>query len=112
MQAQLRFALDWLDCHVRLSRQLGKPLVLSEWGKRRQRQLEPGAGAPAAAGDGSRADFFEQVRRWMEGGRRRCEWLLALLGTAKPGIFCDWLKCQPSYQPGSQSALLPSLKVR
>ena len=30
----MEFALRWLDCHLALSSRLGKPLLLSEFGKR------------------------------------------------------------------------------
>lgn len=45
--AQLRFARRWINCHVDAAAQLGKPLVLGEFGKK-------GAGA-------ARAEFFQKV---------------------------------------------------
>lgn len=61
-QERLRFSLAWLDCHVALARRLGKPLVLSEFGKRR-RAAEAGAAAPPGGATGShRAHWYQQVR--------------------------------------------------
>jgi mannan endo-1,4-beta-mannosidase len=62
-QERLHFALCWVDCHVALARRLGKPLVLSEWGK--QRSV---GGEAAATGGSPRAAFYAQVRGWGAGG--------------------------------------------
>ncbi len=55
LQERLRFALSWLDCHVAAARRMGKPLVLSEWGKQRAKAGEAGTGGSARAG------FYAQV---------------------------------------------------
>jgi len=34
VQAKLDFAVSWLDVHTQLAGRLGKPLVLSEFGKK------------------------------------------------------------------------------
>lgn len=81
LQEQLRFALGWLDCHVELSRQLGKPLVLSEFGKRRGGW--PGAAA-AGRGDEQRAEYYRQVRGPASLARRWEHFLLR-----RPGVHSD-----------------------
>lgn len=81
-QERLRFALSWLDCHVALARRLGKPLVLSEWGKQRGKAAEV-----EAAGGSARAMFYAQVLgrcvQHMQAG--------GLAGTA------FWMMAAPSY---------------
>ncbi|PRW56628.1 Mannan endo-1,4-beta-mannosidase 1 [Chlorella sorokiniana] len=81
-QERLHFALCWVDCHVALARRLGKPLVLSEWGK--QRSV---GGEAAATGGSPRAAFYAQVLgrsvQHMQAG--------GLAGTAV------WMMAAPSY---------------
>ncbi|GAB4817240.1 hypothetical protein N2152v2_004286 [Parachlorella kessleri] len=75
-EAKLRFALSWLDVHTQLAGKLGKPLVLSEFGKK------------AGEDPGSRAGYFDTVL-----GR-----VLKLMQDGSPmagSIF--WMTAAPSY---------------
>ncbi|KAL4858577.1 Mannan endo-1 [Chlorella vulgaris] len=75
---RLRFALSWLECHVALSRRLRKPLVLSEFGKRRE---EGGR-------EESRAYFFQEV---LQAALRHMTARAGLAGTE------FWMIAAPSY---------------
>ena len=83
VQGRLRFALCWIDCHVALSRrQLGKPLVLSEFGKRR------GQGEAS-----SRSHYYSQVG----------ELALAAGCSSSAAVCCRQLIREGSRWAGSQA---------
>lgn len=71
VQAKLAFAEQWLEVHTRLAAELRKPLLLSEFGKKRRGEaLTPAieeCGAEAAAegsryqASGTRSAYYQQA---------------------------------------------------